>query len=154
MDFPYLGSIVYALLKKPPAQLKNYIWDEEKHIWGILKRLKHNFGLWWALIFIYLQRVENRLQVVGSRSANVSWQGIRMDFPVLRTIVYSLFKNPSAYSENYIGPEEKYIWGSLKRLKHNFDPLMGAVKEIVGAVQNQALAERCQASPGPLLSGG
>jgi hypothetical protein len=50
----------------------------------------------WVLIFIYLQRVKNCLQVVGRRLKDVYWQGIRMDFPVLRNHVYALLKNSSA----------------------------------------------------------
>ena len=55
-----------------------------------------------VLIFIYLQRVKNRLQVVGCRRKNVYLQGIRTDFRFLRNHVYALLKKTSAQSKNYI----------------------------------------------------
>ena len=79
MDFPYLGSIVYALLKKPPAQLKNYIWDEEKHIWGILKRLKCNFG----------PPRDTDPYVVTQASIILSTNGLQKGHYVYRTVIFS-----------------------------------------------------------------
>jgi predicted membrane protein len=53
-------------------------------------------ALIWLLIFIYLQRGENCLHVVGFRLKTVYWQGIRTDFPVSGNIVYTLLKKPPA----------------------------------------------------------
>ena len=59
LPFPAFWERHSPLFKKPSACAYTHIGHEENYIWDVSKRLKHSFGLPWALKIIYLQRVKN-----------------------------------------------------------------------------------------------